>query len=37
MENQFSFRVYSDIPLKKLFELYINKKNNFDSSLNKKK
>lgn len=33
MENQFSFRVYSDIPLKKLFELYINKKNNFDSSL----
>ena len=33
MENQFSFRVHSDIPLKNLFELYINKKNNFDSSL----
>ena len=33
MENQFSFRVYSDFPLKNLFELYINKKNNFDSSL----
>jgi hypothetical protein len=33
MQNQFSFRVNSDLSLNKLFEFYINKKNNFDSSI----
>ena len=33
MQNQFSFRVNSDLSLNKLFEFYINIKNNFDSSI----
>ena len=33
MQNQFSFRVNSELSLNKLFEIYINKKNNFDSSI----
>ena len=33
MQNQFSFRVNSELSLNKLFEFYINKKNNFDSSI----
>ena len=33
MQNQFSFRVNSELSLNKLFEFYINIKNNFDSSI----